>query len=42
MADAVRRQLAARGLKQVVRGWETEHEAFTRTELDQPRQRLTQ
>ena len=40
LADAARRQLAARGLREVVAAWETEHGAFDDAELASARARV--
>ncbi|MCP4959497.1 MAG: hypothetical protein GY925_09545 [Actinomycetia bacterium] len=40
LADAARRRLAARGLRDVVTDWETEHGAFTEQELNDAQARL--
>jgi len=40
LADAARRRLATRGLRDVVAEWETEHGAFGGDELDAARDRL--
>ena len=40
IADAARRQLAARGLGEVVAEWETRHGAFTADEMTVARARL--
>ncbi len=40
LADAARRQLASRGLRDVIADWEVEHGAFTPDELAAARHRL--
>jgi len=40
LADAARRQLASRDLRQVIADWEAEHGAFTEGELAAARSRL--
>lgn len=40
IADAARRQLDLRGLRDVVEAWESEHGAFTDDELAVARQRI--
>ncbi len=40
LADAARRQLATRGLREVVAAWEQQHGAFTETELADARARI--
>jgi hypothetical protein len=40
LADAARRRLAARGLRDVIEQWESEHGAFTAEELAAARNRL--
>lgn len=40
LADAARRQLANRALRDVVAAWEREHGAFTETELADARARI--
>jgi hypothetical protein len=40
LADAARRQLAARGLRDSIAEWEREHGAFTNDELAEARSRL--
>jgi hypothetical protein len=40
LADAARRQLASRGLRDVITDWETEHGTFTEDELAAARTRL--
>ena len=40
LADAARRQLAARGLREVVAAWEAEHGAFDDAELAAVRARV--
>lgn len=40
LAEAARRQLAARGLRDVIRAWEAEHGAFTDDELAAARARI--
>ncbi len=39
-ADAARRQLAARGLRDVIAEWESQHGAFSDAELSAARRRL--
>lgn len=41
-ADAARRRLASRGLRDVIADWEAEHGAFSEQELDAARSRLSQ
>lgn len=40
LADAARRRLATRGLREVVSDWESEHGAFSEDELARARYRL--
>jgi len=40
LADAARRQLAARGLREVVAAWEAEHGPFDDAELAEARARV--
>lgn len=40
LADAARRQLATRGLAEVIAEWEAVHGAFTDAELEAARERL--
>lgn len=40
MAEAARRQLTNRGLREVVSEWEAEHGSFTNAELEAARRRL--
>ena len=40
LAEAARRQLAARGLRDVIAVWEAEHGAFTNDELNAARTRI--
>ncbi len=40
LADAARRQLASRGLREVIADWEAEHGSFTEDELTAARTRL--
>ena len=40
LADAARRRLATRGLSEVVSDWESEHGAFTESELAAATKRL--
>ena len=40
LADAARRQLASRGLRDVIADWEAEHGTFTEDELAAARTRL--
>lgn len=41
-ADAARRRLASRGLRDVIADWEAEHGTFSEEELDAARSRLSQ
>jgi len=41
-ADAARRRLASRGLRDVIADWEAEHGTFSEQELDTARTRLSQ
>lgn len=41
-ADAARRRLASRGLRDVIAAWEAEHGTFDEQELDAARSRLSQ
>lgn len=41
-ADAARRRLASRGLRDVVADWEAEHGTFSEQELDAAKARLSQ
>lgn len=41
-ADAARRRLASRGLRDVIADWEAEHGTFSEQELDAARSRLSQ
>lgn len=41
-AEAARRRLASRGLRDVIADWEAEHGAFSEQELDAARARLSQ
>lgn len=40
LADAARRRLATRGLREVIAEWEAEHGPFDETELETARSRL--